>query len=79
VGLAHLMAMESPLVQAKMIEATGFPALAGKFGVSGVPHTTINKGFLIIGIEAGDTASQVISFIQQSNLTFPVWLDPLGK
>ena len=42
--LAHQMAMESPLVEAEMIEAMEFPDLADQFGVSGVPHTTINAG-----------------------------------
>ena len=38
-----MLALESPLVQAEMVEATGFPELAGKIGVSGVPHDTINS------------------------------------
>lgn len=36
--------MESPFVQAEMIEATEFPDLAVQFEVSGVPQTTINNG-----------------------------------
>lgn len=43
-ALAHQMAMESLLVQAEMVEAMEFPDLAGKYGVSGVPHTSINAG-----------------------------------
>jgi glutaredoxin-like protein len=42
--LAHRMAMESPMVEAEMIEATEFPDLADRFNVSGVPQTTINQG-----------------------------------
>ena len=42
--LAHQMAMESPLIQAEMIEATEFPELSIRFSVSGVPQTTINLG-----------------------------------
>ncbi len=38
------MALESPLVEAEMIEASEFPDLAREFGVSGVPQTTINHG-----------------------------------
>jgi hypothetical protein len=38
------MAMESPLVQAEMVEAMEFPDLADRHGVSGVPQTTINDG-----------------------------------
>jgi len=37
------------------------------------------QGFLIIGIEASDPASQVTAFVEQYGITFPVWLDPLGK
>lgn len=44
VVLAHQMALESPLVEAEMVEATEFPELSDRFGVSGVPHTTINSG-----------------------------------
>ena len=42
--LAHQMAMESPYVQAEMVEAMEFPDLANQFDVSGVPQTTINMG-----------------------------------
>jgi glutaredoxin-like protein len=44
VVLAHQMALESPLVQAEMVEAMEFPELSDRYGVSGVPHTTINYG-----------------------------------
>jgi glutaredoxin-like protein len=44
VVLAHQMALESDMVQAEMVEATEFPDLANRYGVSGVPHTTINFG-----------------------------------
>ncbi len=44
VVLAHQMAMESPWVEAEMVEAMEFPELASRYGVSGVPHTTINDG-----------------------------------
>lgn len=42
--LAHQMAMESPMVQAEMVEAMEFPELSSMHGVSGVPQTTINDG-----------------------------------
>jgi hypothetical protein len=38
------MALESPLVEAEMVEATEFPELSMQFNVSGVPQTTINSG-----------------------------------
>jgi glutaredoxin-like protein len=44
VVLAHQMALESPMVEAEMVEAMEFPELATRFGVSGVPQTTINEG-----------------------------------
>ncbi len=42
--LAHQLAIESPLVQAEMVEAMEFPDLADQHNVSGVPQTTINDG-----------------------------------
>jgi len=44
VVLAHQMALESPMVQAEMVEATEFPELSERHNVSGVPQTTINDG-----------------------------------
>jgi glutaredoxin-like protein len=44
VVLAHQMALESPMVEAEMVEAMEFPELADRFDVSGVPQTTINWG-----------------------------------
>ena len=42
--LAHQMALESPMIEAEMVEAMEFPDLANRFRVSGVPQTTINAG-----------------------------------
>jgi hypothetical protein len=44
VVLAHQMALESPMVQAEMVEAMEFPDLSERHRVSGVPQTTINDG-----------------------------------
>jgi glutaredoxin-like protein len=44
VVMAHQMALESPMVEAVMVEAMEFPDLAARFNVSGVPQTTINMG-----------------------------------
>jgi glutaredoxin-like protein len=44
VVLAHQLAMENPLIEAEMVEATEFPELSDRFHVSGVPQTTINYG-----------------------------------
>jgi thiol-disulfide isomerase/thioredoxin len=44
VVLAHQMAMESPWVQAEMVDAVEFTELADRYDVSGVPQTTINSG-----------------------------------
>lgn len=38
------MALESPLVEAEMIEAMEFPELSNRHDVSGVPQTSINDG-----------------------------------
>jgi len=42
--LAHQLAVESKLVFSEAVEAMEFPELAERFGVSGVPHTSINNG-----------------------------------
>jgi glutaredoxin-like protein len=42
--LAHQMALESPLVDAEMVEAMEFYELSEQHNVSGVPHTVINNG-----------------------------------
>lgn len=48
--LASRMAMENPLIQTEIVEATEFPELAQKHDVSGVPQTTINDGaYRVIG------------------------------
>jgi len=38
------MALESPMIEAEMVEAMEFPELSNRFHVSGVPQTTINAG-----------------------------------
>lgn len=37
-----------------------------------------DESFSLIGISAGDTASQVNEFIAQNGITFPMWLDADG-
>jgi peroxiredoxin len=37
-----------------------------------------DDGFVLVGINSGDQSSQVEAFIQEYNLTFPMWLDPTG-
>jgi len=44
VVLAHQAALESPFVEAEMVEAMEFFELSDHYGVSGVPHTVINDG-----------------------------------
>ncbi len=41
--LAFRMAVESEFITSAMIEATEFPHLSNKYGVSGVPHTVIGN------------------------------------
>ena len=40
--LAHQLALESPMIEAEMVEAMEFSELSDQYGVSGVPHTAIN-------------------------------------
>lgn len=37
------------------------------------------KGFLLIGIEAGEPEDEVAQFVADYGLTFPIWLDPQNK
>lgn len=37
-----------------------------------------DEGFIIIGIEAGEPASEVKTFADQFQISYPVWLDPKG-
>jgi len=43
VELAHSMAIESPFIQADMVEASEFPHLVNKYQIFGVPKTVINE------------------------------------
>jgi hypothetical protein len=44
VVLTHQMAMESPMIQAEMIETNEYYERAMRYNVSDVPHSTINAG-----------------------------------
>lgn len=43
VRLGHQFALESPWIQADMVESTEFPHLANRFNVYGVPKTVVNE------------------------------------
>ena len=49
VRMAHMMALESDMVTADMVEATEFPELSNKYQVMGVPRTVINEDAYIEG------------------------------
>jgi glutaredoxin-like protein len=49
VRLGHQMAIESPRVRCAMVEATEFPYLTQKYGISGVPRTVFNDAFVLDG------------------------------
>jgi len=38
-----------------------------------------HQGFILIGIDAGDPADEVASFMDEYDLTFPILLDPSNK
>ena len=48
-SLANRMALVSPLVSARTIEANEFPALSQRFGVQGVPRTVVNERGAFVG------------------------------
>ena len=35
-------------------------------------------GFVLVGINSGDKQSQVVEFIREYEISFPMWLDPSG-
>jgi predicted DsbA family dithiol-disulfide isomerase len=49
VSLANRMALASPLVRARTIEATEFPELSQRYGVQGVPRTIVNDQGAFVG------------------------------
>jgi glutaredoxin-like protein len=49
VTLANQLAVESPLVSASAIDATNYPDLVRRYGVTGVPKTIINDTIEIMG------------------------------
>ncbi len=48
-SLANRMAIASPLVEARTIEAGEFPSMAQRFGVQGVPRTVVNEHGAFVG------------------------------
>jgi predicted DsbA family dithiol-disulfide isomerase len=49
VSLANRMALASPKVSARTIEASEFPDLSRRFGVQGVPRTVVNEQGAFVG------------------------------
>jgi predicted DsbA family dithiol-disulfide isomerase len=49
VSLANRMAIASPLVKARTIEANEFPDLSRRFGVQGVPQTVVDEKGVFVG------------------------------
>ena len=48
-SLANRMAVASPKVSARTIEASEFPELSRRFGVQGVPRTVVNEEGAFVG------------------------------
>jgi glutaredoxin-like protein len=69
VVLAHQMAMESPMIEAEMVEATEFWELSDRYNVSGVPQTTINQGAAnVVGaVPAEHLLKEIDRALQASN------------
>ncbi|OGR75396.1 MAG: hypothetical protein A2X32_12815 [Elusimicrobia bacterium GWC2_64_44] len=51
VVLAHKFALASPQITAEMVEASEFPALAGKYEVAGVPQIVVNEKIKLVGAQ----------------------------
>jgi hypothetical protein len=64
------MALESPMIEAEMIDAMEFYELSERHAVSGVPQTTINDGAgMVVGAVPEDYLVEEIqrSLIQTEN------------
>ena len=48
-SLANRMAVASPQVSARTVEANEFPELSARFGVQGVPRTVVNERGAFVG------------------------------
>ncbi len=58
--LAHQLAIASPRVRAAMVEATEFPELSMRYGISGVPHSVINGRVHVVGaVPEGQLAAEI--------------------
>jgi hypothetical protein len=69
VVLAHQMAIESPMIQAEMVEANEFPELSNRYHVSGVPQTTINMGAgtLVGGAPEEKLVAEILSVLKKNS------------
>jgi len=57
---AHKLAVEFPRVRADMVEATEFPELAERFGVSGVPKTIVNGWVGFVGAQPEEVLAEAV-------------------
>ena len=48
-SLANRMALASPWVSARTVEANEFPELSARFGVQGVPRIVVNERGAFVG------------------------------
>jgi len=55
VHIAHQFAMENEKIRSDMVEVSGFPHIAQKYSVQGVPRTVINETNFIEGAVPGKT------------------------
>jgi glutaredoxin-like protein len=55
IRIGHQMALESPMVQAAMVEATEFPELVQKYEVFGVPKSIFNESLTLEGAVPEET------------------------
>lgn len=61
---AHKLALESPLVDAEMVEAQTFYELSEKFNVSSVPKIVINDQYELVGNQPLEVFLQEIAKTQ---------------
>jgi thiol-disulfide isomerase/thioredoxin len=73
---AHQMAMESPYVEAEMVEATEFPELSNQYQIMGVPDMVINqgKGKIVGAVPEGRLMIEIKNILAKTGKSEPGWV-----
>lgn len=65
---ANLAAERPDLIRSYAIAADQFPDLSQSFGVGGVPHTVVNREYMVVGLMPDEPFSRFISSFNKADL-----------